>query len=418
MFYQSRWRLAILYTSMMFCIFAVMIFMGYRGMLWAVGSEQARELSGVVKDIADAEALLMQKDDMPEDLGYRERMFFYAYDLRGDLRHYSKAPQRLEDDVLNLIQDGQVPFYDVATVELSDDRVMIITASYVTLNDRIIGVVYLGKDISALYRGATKYAYFLLMLAFVALILAGTLGYYLSGCVIRPMQNAYEKQRQFTADASHELRTPLSVIMSSADLLYNDPSIESPFLKQVIEDVKDEVKKMSKLVGDLLVIARNDNNAEKLNLQNFDLSGSLQQVVRNMQPVAEKKHIEIQDNVPEGIVCHGDEQKIKQLILILVDNAVKYTPENGCIKVSAQVLKNKKIRFSVADNGIGLNEEDKAKIFERFYRVDKGRSRKLGGTGLGLAIVKNAVIIHGGSISAKNNQGGGLEFVFTLAKER
>ena len=107
MFYQSRWRLAILYTSMMFCIFAVMIFMGYRGMLWAVGSEQARELSGVVKDIADAEALLMQKDDMPEDLGYRERMFFYAYDLHGDLRHYSKAPQRLEDDVLALILDEE-----------------------------------------------------------------------------------------------------------------------------------------------------------------------------------------------------------------------------------------------------------------------------------------------------------------------
>ena len=414
MFYQSRWRLAILYTSMMFCIFAVMIFMGYRGMLWAVSSEQARELSGVVKDIADAEALLMQKDDMPEDLGYRERMFFYAFDLHGDLRHYSKAPQRLEDDVLALIQDGQVPFYDVATFDLSDDRVMIITASYITLNDRIIGVVYLGKDISALYRGAIKYAYFLLMLALVALILAGILGYYLSGCVIRPMQNAYEKQRQFTADASHELRTPLSVIMSSADLLYNDPSIESPFLKQVIADVKDEVKKMSKLVGDLLVIARNDNNAEKLNLQDFDLSGSLQQVVRNMQPVAEKKHIEIQDNVPEGIFCHGDEQKIKQLILILVDNAVKYTPENGCIKVSAQILKNKKIRFSVADNGIGLNEEDKAKIFERFYRVDKARSRAMGGSGLGLAIAKDIIDGHKGFIYVESQLGKGTTFTVEL----
>ena len=356
----------------------------------------------------------MQKDDMPEDLGYRERMFFYAFDLHGDLQHYSKAPQRLEDDVLALIQDGQVPFYDVATFELSDDKVMIITASYITFNDRIIGVVYLGKDISALYRGATKYAYFLLMLALVALILAGILGYYLSGCVIRPMQNAYEKQRQFTADASHELRTPLSVIMSSADLLYNDPSIESPFLKQVIADVKDEVKKMSKLVGDLLVIARNDNNAEKLNLQDFDLSGSLQQVVRNMQPMAEKKYIEIQDNVPDGIVCHGDEQKIKQLILILVDNAVKYTPENGCIKVSAQILKNKKIRFSVADNGIGLNEEDKAKIFERFYRVDKARSRAMGGSGLGLAIAKDIIDGHKGFIYVESKLGKGTTFTVEL----
>ena len=171
---------------------------------------------------------------------------------------------------------------------------------------------------------------------------------------------------------------------------------------------------MSKLVGDLLVIARNDNNAEKLNLQDFDLSGSLQQVVRNMQPVAEKKHIEIQDNVPEGIVCHGDEQKIKQLILILVDNAVKYTPENGCIKVSAQILKNKKIRFSVADNGIGLNEEDKAKIFERFYRVDKARSRAMGGSGLGLAIAKDIIDGHKGFIYVESKLGKGTTFTVEL----
>ena len=414
MFYRSRWRLAILYTSMMFCIFAMLIFMGYRGMLWAVSSEQARELSGIVKDIADAEAMLMQKDDMPGDLGYRERMFFYAFDLHGNLQHYSKAPYQLEDDVLNLIQDGQIPFYDVATFEFSDNQVMLVTASYVTFNDRIIGVVYLGKDISALYRGATKYAYFLLILSFIALIVAGILGYYLSGCVIRPMQNAYEKQRQFTADASHELRTPLSVIMSSADLLYNDPSIESPFLKQVIADVKDEVKKMSKLVGDLLVIARNDNHAEKLHLQDFDLSSSLQQVVRNMQPVADKKHIEIQDKVPDGIVCHGDEQKIKQLILILVDNAVKYTQEYGCVKVSAKVLKNKKIRFSVEDNGIGLSTEDKAKVFERFYRVDKARSRAMGGTGLGLAIAKDIIDGHKGFIYVESQLGQGTTFTVEL----
>lgn len=414
MFYRSRWRLSILYTSMMFCIFAMLIFMGYRGMLWAVSSEQAREMSGVVKDIADAEAMLMLKDNMPDDLGYRERMFFYAFDLHGELRHFSKAPQRLENDVLNLIQDGQVPFYDVATFELSDDKVLMITAAYVSLNGRIIGVVYLGKDISALYRGATKYAYFLLLLSLMAMILAAILGYYLSGCVVSPMEKAYEKQKQFTADASHELRTPLSVIMSSADLLYNDPSIESPFLKQVIADVKDEVKKMNNLVSDLLAIARNDNDAEKLNLQNFDLSSSLKQAVRNMQTVADKKHIEIQDDVLDGIVCHGDEQKIKQLILILVDNAVKYTQEYGCVKVSAKVLKNKKICFSVEDNGMGLSDEDKAKIFERFYRVDKARSRAMGGTGLGLAIAKDIVDGHKGFIYVESKLEQGSTFTVEL----
>ena len=392
----------------------MMIFVGYRGIIWSVSSEQARELSDVVKDVANAEAMFMQKNDLPDDLGYRERMFFYAFDLHGEMQHFSKAPERLEGDVFNLIQDGQVPFYDVASFELSDGKVIMLTASYVTLNDRIIGVVYLGKDISALYRGVTKYAYFLLILSFMALILAGILGHYLSGCVISPMEKAYEKQKQFTADASHELRTPLSVIMSSADLLYNDPSIESPFLKQVIADVKDEVKKMNNLVSDLLAIARNDNDAEKLNLQNFDLSSSLKQAVRNMQTVADKKHIEIQDDVPDGITCHGDEQKIKQLILILVDNAVKYTQEYGCVKVSAKVLKNNRVRFSVEDNGMGLSDEDKAKIFERFYRVDKARSRAMGGTGLGLAIAKDIVDGHKGFIYVESKLEHGSIFTVEL----
>ncbi len=416
MFYRSRWRLAFLYTALMFCLFSMIILFSYRGMYWAVSSEQARELSGVAKDVAEAEAMLMQQDNYPDDLGYRERMFFYAFDTRGNLRHYSKAPQELEEKVLSVIQDGQVPFYDVAVFDKGEERAMMMTAAYVNIGDRIVGVVYLGKDISALYKGVNKFYHFLLIISLIALVVAAIIGYYLSGCVIRPMQQAYEKQRQFTADASHELRTPLSVIMSSADLLYNDPSIESPFLKQVIEDVKDEVKKMSRLVGDLLTIARNDNNAEKLHIQNFDLSGSLEQVVRNMQHLAEKKQITLTSEVAAGISCRGDEQKINQLILILVDNAIKYTPEKGQVWVQAKAAEGHKAVFSVKDTGVGLSPEDAGRIFERFYRVDKARSREMGGNGLGLAIAKDIIDGHGGSIKVASQLGQGTTFTVTLSQ--
>ncbi len=416
-FYRSRWRLTVAYTTLMFLIFALIIVLSYRGMIWAVSSEQARELSSAVQDVASGESLMMQTHFFPDDLGYRERMFFYAYDNAGELRHFSRAPQRIEEDVLAIIRDGQVPFTDVAVFEQNGDpdKVIMMTAAYVKINGQNVGVVYLGKDINALYKGLTKFSYFLGLVSFVALVLAAMAGYYIAGCVMAPMQAAYERQKQFTADASHELRTPLSVVMASADLLSNDPAVQSPFLRQVIDDVKDEVKKMSKLVGDLLIIARSDNNVEKLNMQEFDLSASMQQVLRNMQPMADKKNITLVGNIAESILWVGDEQKINQLIMILVDNAVKYTQDYGTVTVTAEAPKSKRLRFSVADNGIGLAKEDKEKIFGRFYRVDKARSRQMGGNGLGLAIAKDIVDEHHGYIYVESELGKGTTFTVELA---
>lgn len=397
-------------------MFAMIMFLSYRGLIWAVSSEQARELSGVVKDIADAEALMMTRNNVPDDLGYRERMFFYAYNNAGELQHYSKAPERLENDVLSIIYAGEVPLEEGMVLEqhLDSDNVIIMTASYVEWNGEIIGVVYLGKDITALYKGLTKVYYFWGFVSLLALIVAMIVGYYIAGCVMEPMQIAYERQKQFTADASHELRTPLSVVMASADLLANDKSIQSPFLLQVIGDIKDEVKKMTKLVSDLMVIARNDNNVEKLNVQEFDLSLSLEQVIRNLQPMADKKSIILLGNIAHEIKYIGDEHKIKQLITILVDNAIKYTQEFGAVTVTAMCTKGKKIRFSVADNGVGISKEDCKRIFERFYRVDKARSRSMGGNGLGLAIAKDIVDAHHGYIFLESEVGEGTTFSVEL----
>ena len=130
-FYRSRWRLTVAYTTLMFLIFALIIVLSYRGMIWAVSSEQARELSSAVQDVASGESLMMQTHFFPDDLGYRERMFFYAYDNNGELRHFSRAPQRIEEDVLAIIREGQVPFTDVAVFEQDSDpdKVIMMTAA-------------------------------------------------------------------------------------------------------------------------------------------------------------------------------------------------------------------------------------------------------------------------------------------------
>lgn len=420
MFYRSRRRLALLYSALMFALFCLIICLSYQGMVWAVSSEQARELSGQAQDVAGAEALMQAQDISLDDLGYRERIFFYSYDLDGNLVRFSRAPQRLEADVAELIDNNQVPFGDVAVFEQKENKqnVVMMTATYVELNGKVTGIIYVGKDISVLYKGLSKFTYFLGIVSMMALIIAIIIGIYISGRIMEPMQIAYERQKQFTADASHELRTPLSVIMASADLLYNDPSIQSPFIKQVIEDVKDEVKKMSNLVGNLMAIARSDNHAEKMNIQEFDLSDSLQQVLRKMKPMADKKHIATSSSIASPLSYVGDEQKIKQLVLIFVDNALKYTPEGGSIRVTAEAVNGKRIRFSVQDTGIGLSEEDCKKVFERFYRVDKARSREMGGSGLGLAIAKDIVDAHGGYIYLDSELGKGSTFTVELPQQR
>ena len=229
-----------------------------------------------------------------------------------------------------------------------------------------------------------------------------------------PLKQAYEKQRQFAADASHELRTPLAVVMASAGLLENDPSIKSPLLKQVIADVRDEVKKMTKLVSDLLLVARSDNKALKLKPSKFDLAEVIEQTARLMAPLAEQKHITIEAEHLPRTVIHADESKLRQLVLIFIDNAVKYTPDGGKVKATLLPADKGWVKFAVSDTGIGIAPEDQEKIFDRFYRVDKARSREMGGNGLGLAIAQELVGLYHGHINIKSTLGKGTTFTIAL----
>ena len=326
----------------------------------------------------------------------------------------------MEHSILEVINNGQVPIGDVSMVELKDSKnkkaVLLLTSTDIILNHTAVGTVFVGKDVTAFYKGIKKSTYFMAGISMIALIIAAFIGYSLSGKVISPMEEAYERQRQFAADASHELRTPLAVVMASADMLQSDPSITSPICKQVIDDLKDEVKKMTKLVGDLLTVARSDGNAEKLVVTEFSISETFQQIIRNMQAIAEQKNITLTGNIPDDMVYRGDQQKISQLIMIFVDNAIKYTPKGGEVSVNLQEKKGKKnlLTFSVSDTGIGIAKEDQEKIFGRFYRVDKARSRSMGGNGLGLAIAMGIINSHHGKVYVDSVLEKGTTFTIEL----
>ena len=426
LFRSSRLHLTLFYTVIMSIFLVVLIFVVHKTMDWSMFSEQAHELSDAADSIAEAQVYQINHPNaaFDENRYYKntnDRLFFYIFTADGQLLEFVRASFRIEPLILDSMTPAKLSNGEVEVFSHPNEQGRITNIMMTAKKFRVAGtemVIYVGKDVTALYSGLEKATYALVFLGVVALVFASVIGYILAGRAIAPLKEAYDKQRQFAADASHELRTPLAVVMASADLLLSDPSIQEPFLKEVIGDVKSEVKKMSKLVSDLLLVARSDNNALKVKFQKLDLGKLLNQNVRMMTPLAEKKDIALFGEGFRKVIFSGDEQKIKQLILILVDNAIKYTPSGGKVIVRQEDADDKHAIFSVQDSGIGIAPEDKEKIFDRFYRVDKVRSREMGGNGLGLAIAMEILKLHKGKIFVDSEPGVGTKFTVELKIKR
>ena len=421
-FGRSRRQLAFAYALIMCLFMAIIIFVMHMAMNWSIFSEQAQELSDAANGVAEAQMIYLQNPNVPVDenryyKSVNDRLFFYVFNENKQLVNFERASFKLEPFIKSVIEnwnieEGRVEVFSHSN-ELGQLTTVMMTSKKI-IDGESLQTLYVGKDVTALYSGLRKATYAQVVLGFMALLIASAIGYYMAGKALIPLKEAYDKQKQFAADASHELRTPLAVLMSSAELLLADPSIKNPFLRQVLEDVKSEVKKMTNLVSDLLMVARSDNNALKVKIQRLDLAEILEQVVRTMKPLAEKKNIKLIGENFSKTLINADEQKIKQLAIILVDNAIKYTLEGGSVLVEMENSNNNRAVFSVMDSGIGIAPEDLDKVFERFYRVDKARSREMGGNGLGLAIASEIVKIHEGKISVASKLGEGTKFTVEL----
>ena len=426
MFGQTRLMLNLFYSLMMFFFLLLLVFGMHESMEWSITSEQQREVLDTTEDVLNEEIILLQRhgslaDDSEEYKASNGRLYFYAFDNHGKLINYSRAVPILEPLILEAIQKWNVPEDQVMeftnTHNFKYEYKILMAAKPIIIDGENRGMVYVGKDVASVYNGLRKATLILGLLSLLAFIVANFAGHIMAGKAIVPLKEAYERQRQFAADASHELRTPLSVVMASVDVLGNDRSIISPFLQQVIEDMRDEVKKMTKLVGDLLMVARSENQTFKLMTEKFDLIEAAYEVVRKMQPLADEKHIKLLFVKQEAVAIRADVQRIKQLLIILIDNALKYTPSHGVVtvKVDGDFEKNK-IRIMVRDTGIGISLKDQHKVFDRFYRVDRARSRDSGGNGLGLAIARDIVNLHNGELYIESKIGEGAAFIVELKK--
>ena len=223
------------------------------------------------------------------------------------------------------------------------------------------------------------------------------------------LEAAFKRITQFTADASHELRTPVALVRTAAELSLRRER-DDPEYREALSQILEEAKRMSVLIESLMALARVDSGAETLNFATIDITSLVAEACIRSEALAQSKQIQFERVIPEvPLLVNADANVLQRLFLILIDNAVKYTPDGGRVRVRVETVPDDVI-VKVQDTGIGISEEDRPFIFERFYRADKTRSREAGGAGLGLSIARWIADAHRASIRLESTLGEGSIF--------
>jgi heavy metal sensor kinase len=347
---------------------------------------------------------------------------------------------------------GQAALY---TWQDSQDTLRILSAPVRSPSGEIAAVVHVAQSLTPIRQMLDTVRLALLIGSGIALVLAAVGGAAISGTALRPLnriaqtasriaraedlnqriegaypndevgqlaetfnemmerlQDLFETQQQLVADVSHELRTPLATIQGNVDLMRRAARRDPSMLVESIDAVDAEVARMSRLVRDLLLLAEADAGLS-LNLKPVEVDTVLLEVYRQAQIMASGK-VKVRLGHEDQALVQGDADRLKQLLLNLVSNAIAYTPEGGTVTLSLYRRPDGWVRVSVADTGIGIAAEDLPRIFDRFWRVDRARTRKAGGSGLGLSIARSIAEAHGGTLEVESEVGKGSTFEVLL----
>ncbi len=429
MFAKIRNRLTLRYAMVMMLMMMAFIVTSSAGLLWVLyqeeqqglrsfAEEEAREQAGMYKE-KTAFFQLPSKEN--EDIVHGAKIFYYVFDTNRQMAAAEEPSSVIRTGVLRIIHNWDAPDGEVELKKFrlpnGDRAVVMVCSMKIYDGSQVLGTVFVGEDISTYYHMLKMLLIMMVIISIIFLIIAALAGHLLAGKAMIPIKQAFFRQREFVADASHELRTPLSILQTSVEAVQNDDDQKlSPFSIQVLDDVKSEIRRMTKLVTDLLTLARADAGATNIMKEKFDLVAMVEPLIRSLQPLAVLKEVNLAMSGDETVFIMADRERISQLLLILVDNAIKYTPIGGKVEVSLTrtVAQKPAVTIAVRDTGVGIPENERRIIFERFYRIDKARSREEGGTGLGLSIAKWIVDVHGGKIKVESTPGKGSSFIVSL----
>ena len=434
MFEQTHRSLTKYYVTVTVTLFTIVIIAFLSVMVWslyesekleavAFAKEEAVEFSTIFrKSILDNEQLKVNSvadvSASKEEIQNALRMFSLLRLPDGQILPLTFMTKDIEQWAIKQIQQYDFTEPRLTTFSMkNNDRHRIFVAKEDIIKDgRVYGTVYAGKDVTIIWTVLRRMLYFSIGLIVFFTICLFRFGNRAASRAMRPVEQSMLRQKQFVTDASHELRTPLSVLLTATQVIKKDKeSTYSDFSSKVLDDMQDEINKMSKLVNNLLQLSKLDEQ-EKNALVHEDAVKIAAVAIEKLRPLAEKKKINLMLENSDAITWPTDSDALAQVLYILLDNAIKYTPEDGDILVFLNVERknNNCLVVTVEDTGIGIEESEQELIFERFYRVDKARSRQQGGSGLGLSIAKDIVKKQNGSIEVKSVPGKGSLFKVIL----
>lgn len=402
-----RVRLIVLNAAVLFLVLVMLgstLYLHMRYRLYKETDEVLRNAAEQIDSARDAESILRQEHQVLEQ---DDRIIYIFRDAGGQIQGQSPAQTFTQAQIAPLLYQKGTTSYK--TLKVGGDRYRGFLMPFSRMPwgeiESLTVLTSLEDDDSTLHS---------LQVDIVTGIGSGVLisicaGFFLAGRAWIPIRKAWDKQQRFVADASHELRTPVSVIRAQTELLLRFPAHSIERESDNIAVILKESVRMSKLIEDLLTLARSDFNQLELECSVFSLHRVVLDLTKQFQLLAITKDIHIDVSLQEPLPFWGDESRIRQLLVILLDNALKYTPSNGRIKVTGRASAHH-VTVIVTDSGRGIPKEELPYLFERFYRGDKARSRIEGGTGLGLSIAKWIVDAHGGSIRAESQTGAGSRF--------
>lgn len=441
MFERTRRRLTKQYSGVLMIFLGLFVIIVYYGLyLYIYGDQRAR-----LNELADTEiGILQQWADQDPDPYRRpqsdieksftvsaDQSFYYLLVRNGNVNLAGEVRQEWREPLLEFISEGKFKKQGITKIKLNLGEASVAGSTgreetsrfYGTSRELLwkgeqIGTLYIGRDVTFHYHLFFRLSILLIGLTMLFFVLALWLSHQMSRKAMIPIVGAYARQREFVADASHELRTPLSVVLTSIEALQLEETIErNPFSNKVLDGMKDEVNAMAKLTADLLQLARSDSGEFALNRSPFNASAAAESAMDKLRAAAEAKGIAFRLQSPGAVTVNWDAERLKQLLVLLIDNAIKYTPDGGAVDVIVTESVEKGSRFlyvQVKDTGSGIAPEAISRIFDRFYRQDKSRTRQTGGHGLGLAIAKNIVDASQGTIHVDSIVGVGSTFTVRI----
>lgn len=406
MFQQLRFKLTLINVAVTFFLFVVLAGGTYYFMQADMND---RTEFGARKLIADIKSGKLDKlPPLPPPPGPFHSIFFVKTDPGGNIIFKPEAGRMTEPEHLDVlvtqslqaealagrIHAGDVEYFYMRS-PLEDH-----TGTVVVLDDMTMAQNTLHGLLTALC-----------IVGIICLALSFFSSAFMAERAMLPIQKALQQQKEFLSDASHELRTPLAVMQTNLDIVLNTPSDTVASQKRWLDNIQEEATQMAKLINSLLFLARVDSQEQQMETKAFDLASTMIQAVRSFEPLAASRAVNLLVDAGPQIIVQGDEAKIKQVVCILMDNALRHTPSGGQITLRL-TPKGSRTLLTVADSGEGIAPAYLDKIFDRFYQVDQSRSK--GGAGLGLAIAKWIVEKHHGIIQVASTPGIGTTFTIQI----